>query len=62
VLDGDAVLAITEGPGTDAEKQDALLAMFSQEVEGWGITESDDALTQLEALLPGGDWPITVTI
>jgi hypothetical protein len=55
VLDGEAVLAITEHPTwTTTEKRDAALDLFKQEATSWGIDESDDANTQLVALMPGG--------
>ena len=59
VLDGAAVLAITEGAGTDIQKKQALLALFKQEVVGWGIDESDDANQQLTGLVA---LPITVSL
>ena len=62
MLDGSAVLAITEGPGTDGEKLSALSALFKQTVQSWGLEQSDDALQQMEALIPGGGWPVTVTL
>lgn len=51
VLDGEAVLAITEGSGTDNEKRAALSSLFKQEVIAWGIDESDDANEQLIELV-----------
>ena len=62
VLDGAAVLAITGGPGTNGQKLTALSALFKATVEAWGLGESDDALQQMEALLPGGGWPVTVAL
>ena len=59
VLDGAAVLAITEGAGTDLQKRQALSALFKQEVIGWGIDESDDANQQLTGLVI---FPITVSL
>jgi len=61
VLDGEAVLAITESEATDNQKRDALLALIRQEVVAWGIDRSDDAYNQLLALVPGG-WPVSVAI
>jgi len=61
VLDGEAVLAITESAATDAQKRTALLALIRQEVVAWGIDRSDDAYNQLYALLPAG-WPVAVAI
>lgn len=61
VLDGAAVLAITESGMTDAEKRAALLELFRQEAASWGIHESDDAYTQMEGLMPTG-WPVTVNL
>ena len=61
VLSGAAVLAITEGAGTDGQKLAALSALFKQEVASWGIDESDDAYNQLYDLLPGG-WPVMVDL
>ena len=60
VLNGAAVLAITEGPGTQAQKRAALLALLKAEVASRGIDSADDADNQLRDLLPGGDWPVTV--
>ena len=62
VLDGAAVLAITEGPGTPTQKRTALLALLKAEVAQRGIDEADDADNQLRDLLPGGDWPVTVAL
>jgi len=61
VLDGEAVLAITEGSGTDGQKFAALGDLFKQEVLSWGLDKSDDAYNQLFALLPAG-WPVTVSL
>ena len=61
VLDGEAVLAITESEATDNQKCGALLALIRQEVVAWGIDRSDDAYNQLLALVPGG-WPVSVAI
>jgi hypothetical protein len=61
VLDGAAVLTITESAGTDQQKRAALLELFRQEAESWGIDESDDAYTQMYDLLPSG-WPVTVEL
>ena len=61
VLDGQAVLAITEGAGTTAQKRVALLALFRQEVLNWGVDEADNANTQLVALLPAG-FPVAVNL
>ena len=57
VLDGEAVLAITEGSSTNAAKRTALSALFKQEVKAWGLDESDDANEQLLALVT---MPVTV--
>jgi hypothetical protein len=59
VLDGAAVLSVTESGMTDPQKRAALLELFRQEAESWGIHESDDAYSQLYDLLPAG-WPVTV--
>ena len=61
VMNGAAVLAITEGPGTNAQKLAALAALFKQEILSWGLDESDDAYEQMFALIPGG-WPVTVSL
>jgi hypothetical protein len=52
VLSGDAVLAITNGPGTVAQKRTALLALFKQTASDWGVTKSDSALVAMQALVP----------
>ena len=62
VLDGAAVLAITEGAGTLTQKRAALLALLKAEVSQRGIDSADDADNQLRDLLPGGDWPVTVAL
>ncbi len=62
VLSGAAVLAITEGPGTDNQKRTALLVLLKAEVASRGIDSADDADNQLRGLLPGGDWPVTVDL
>ena len=52
VLDGDAVLAITEDDSlSNAQKVGHLANLFGQEVKSWGIDKSDDANQQLEALV-----------
>lgn len=61
VLDGAAVLSITESAMTDPQKLAALRELFSQEAASWGIHRSDDAYNQLHNLLPGG-WPVTVNL
>lgn len=62
VLDGAAVLAVTEQPTwTDTQKRNALLEIFRQEALSWGVDEADDANTQLVALLPSG-WPVNVNL
>jgi len=61
VLDGAAVLSITESDMSDAEKRAALLNLFRHEAESWGIHEADDAYSQLCGLLPDG-WPVTVNL
>jgi hypothetical protein len=62
VLNGAAVLAITEGPGTLTQKRTAMLALLHAEVASRGIDQADDADTQLRGILPGGDWPVTVSL
>lgn len=52
-----AVIAITDGPGTDTEKRDAVIALAEAEVKSWGIAESDAAMRAFLSLLPGGEWP-----
>jgi len=60
VLDGDAVLAITENEGlTDNQKVGQLADMFKQEVVGWGIDRSDDADQQINALV---SFPVKVEL
>jgi len=61
VLDGAAVLSITESAMSDPQKLVALQDLFCQEAEGWGIHESDDAYSQLYDLLPSG-WPVMVNL
>jgi hypothetical protein len=60
VLNGDAVLAITDSAGTVAQKRTALLALFKQEASNWGVTKSDSALVAMQALVPS--LPITVAL
>ena len=59
VLNGPAILAITESAGTDNEKRIALADLFKAEVESRGIDEADDAHSQLEDLIV---WPQTVAL
>ena len=59
VLNGAAVLAITEGAGTDQQKTGALADLFRQEVLSWGLDESDDANEQLLGLV---ELPINVSL
>ncbi len=61
ILDGEAILAITTGSGTLAEKRQAAKDLFIQEISAWGIDESDDANEQLTALVYQG-WPQTVDL
>jgi len=61
VLDGAAVLSITESGMTNQQKLNALQDLFRQEAGSWGIHESDDAYNQLFALLPAG-WPVDVNL
>jgi len=60
VLDGGAVLAITENEGlTNNQKRAQLTALFRQEIVAWGIHRSDDADQQLQALV---SFPARVTL
>ena len=59
VLDGNAVIAIADGEGTDAEKIAAFAAMFKEKVQDKGIEIADDAVTKLESLV---SWPQTVAL
>jgi hypothetical protein len=59
VLDGEAVTAIADGEGTNAEKIAALAALFKAEVVAKGIDTADDAQTKLEALVT---YPVSVTL
>uniref|UniRef100_A0A6M3J143 Uncharacterized protein n=1 Tax=viral metagenome TaxID=1070528 RepID=A0A6M3J143_9ZZZZ len=61
VLNGRAVLAITESAQTDAQKRAALVELMRQTAAAWGIDESDEANEQLTALVPGG-YPVNVTL
>ena len=61
VLDGDAVLAITNSSDTLANKRLAAKALFIQEITAWGIDKSDDANEQLTALVYQG-FPQTVDL
>ena len=62
VLNGAAVLAITDGPGTLTQKRAAMLAYLKAEVAQRGIDQADDADNQLRGILPGGDWPVEVAL
>lgn len=56
------VLAITQDDTlTDAQKAGAINQLLLERIEGLGLTQSRDALQELEALLPSG-WPITVNL
>lgn len=55
------VVAITDGDGTDAEKRTALVDLLKKDVVSWGLVQSDYALAQIEALIPGG-FPITISL
>lgn len=59
VLDGSAVLAITSGAGTAAQKRTALSNLFKSEVLLWGLDEADDANQQLAALVT---YPVIVSL
>ena len=52
VLDGEALLAILTGPGTEGQKIVAILAIFKQEALAWGIDTADSAYTLLMDILP----------
>ena len=59
VLDGAAIVAITNGPGTDNQKREALGELFRAEVASRGIDTADDAETQLDALV---SYPVSVAL
>ena len=59
VLDGEAILSIINGSGTDNEKRSALSALFKQEVLSWGLDESDNANEELGSLIT---FPINVNL
>lgn len=61
VLDGEAILAITQETGTAAEKRQAIAALFKQEVLSWKVDRSALANEELQALVPGG-WPLDVNL
>jgi hypothetical protein len=61
VLNGAAILSITESAMTDQQKLTALQDLFRQKAASWGIHESDDAYNQLYDLLPAG-WPVNVSL
>lgn len=61
VLDGEAILAITNSSDSLANKRLAIKGMFILEIAAWGIDESDDANEQLSALVYQG-WPQTVDL
>jgi hypothetical protein len=61
ILNGDAVLAITQGTGTDAQKRAALIALFKASIPALQFIDSATAFSELEALLPAG-WPVTVVL
>ena len=63
VLQGSAVLAITQnGSLTPTQKRAALAALFRTEAKNWGIDESDEANEDLLELIPGGSWPVNVSL
>ena len=59
VLNGKAVLDITEGAGTDNQKRTALSNLFKEEVKLWGIDKSDEASVALGELIT---FPINVSL
>jgi len=59
VMDGEAVAAICDGPGTDAQKRLAIAALFKAEVVSFGIDTADDAATKLATLVT---FPVSVTL
>jgi hypothetical protein len=60
MLPAAAVLAITTGGGTAAQKRAALRDLFQQEAKSWGIDESDAAATDIEVLVTS--WPVEVPL
>ena len=52
-----AVIQIADGPGTDAQKRAAVIALVEDEVKSWGIVESDAAMRAFLSILPGEEWP-----
>lgn len=61
LLSASKSLAITEGSGTDAEKRAALIELLKKDVIAWGLVQSDNALTQMTSLIPGG-FPVTLDL
>ena len=53
--------AIASGE-TLAQKRNAVLALMGATASEWGIAEADAANEALLELLPGGAWPVTVTL
>lgn len=61
LLSATKTLAITEGSGTAAEKRAALIELLKKDVVSWGLAQSDYALAQMTALIPGG-FPVTIAL
>lgn len=60
VLPSAALLAIRNGPGTNAEKRVAIRAVFLQKAQEWGMDESTEAVDFVHDLVPPDNWPVTV--
>lgn len=61
VLDGQAVLAITENEAlTTQEKVQQLLDLFMAEIGQWGTDQSDKATTAIDDLV--SNWPVNVAL
>ena len=59
VLDGSAVLLITNSNLTDNEKVTALATLFKEEIKNWGIDKSDEATVALGELV---EFPVNINL
>lgn len=56
-LQAQAIIAIEQGPGTDNQKRQAVMALIEDVILASGIAQSYQGAAAFVALLPNGEWP-----
>ncbi len=59
VMNGEAILAITNSSGTVPQKRQALAALFREGVKEWGLDQSDEASVAMGEIV---EFPIVVNL